>query len=89
MLELEHPIEASSSKPINDLLASLSHKRLKVMTQFMEWRSNRSTTVEEKSEKAELEDYLHEPCICYNDDSLKWWCKIGSNIYQRISVLAK
>ena len=36
MLELVRIIEASSSTPIDDLLASSSHKHSKVMMQFME-----------------------------------------------------
>ena len=56
-------IEVSSSMPINDLLASSSHKRSKVMMQFIEQKSNRCKTLDEKSTKVELEDYLCEPCI--------------------------
>ena len=48
MLELVHPIEASSSTLIDGLLASSSYKYSKVMMQFMERQSNRSTTTEEK-----------------------------------------
>ena len=48
MLELVRIIEASSYTSINDVLASSSHKRLKVMIQFMERQSNRSTTLGEK-----------------------------------------
>ena len=58
MLELLCPIQASSSTPIDDLLASSSHKHSKVMMQFMEWQSNRYTTIEEKSIETELEEYL-------------------------------
>ena len=56
----------------------------------MEQQSNRSTTLDEKSTKVELEDYLFESCIdCLRDDPLQWWEKRGSNKYRRISVLAK
>ena len=56
--------------PIDDLLAS-THKRSKVMMQFIERQSSRSTTVDEKSVKVELDDYLCEPCIdCLRDYSL-------------------
>ena len=37
MLESVHLIDALSSTSIDDLLASSSHKRSKVMMQFMEW----------------------------------------------------
>ena len=63
MLGSVHIIEALSSMPIDDLLASTTHKCSKVMIQFMQ-QSSRSTTVDEKSVKVELEDYLCEPCIC-------------------------
>ena len=82
--------EGSSSIPIDDLVASRTHKRSKVMMQFMERQSSRSTTVDEQSVKVELDDYLCEPCIdCLRDDSLQWWHKRGSNKYPRLSVLAK
>ena len=90
MLESVCIVEALSSMPINDLLASMTHKRSRVMMQFMEQQSSRSTTVDEKSVKVELEDYLCEPCIdCLHDDSLHWWHKRGSNKYTHLSVLAK
>ena len=90
MLELVHSIQASTSTPIDDVLASLSHKHSKVMMQFMEQQSNRCTIVEEKSAESELEEYLREPCInCLHDDSLQWWCKIGSNKYTCILVFSK
>ena len=58
--------------PIDDLLASRTHKRSKVMIQFMERQSSRSTTVNEQSVKVELDDYFCEPCIdCLRDDSLQ------------------
>ena len=67
-------------------LSSSSHNCSKVMMQFMEQQSNRSTTLDEKS----AEDYLFEPCNgCLCDDPLQWWYKRGSNKYLRISVLAK
>ena len=47
---------------IDDLLASSSLKHSKVIIQFMERQSNRSTTLNEKSLKVEF-DYLCEPCI--------------------------
>ena len=76
--------------PIDDLLASTTHKRSKVMMQFMEQQSSRSTTVDEKSVKVELKDYLCEPCIdCLHADSLQWWHKRGSNKHPRLSVLTK
>ena len=90
MLESMHPIQASTSTPIDDVLASPSHKRSKVMIQFMERQSNRYTTVEEKSVQTEMEEYLREPCVdCLRADSLQWWRKIGSNKYPCISLLAK
>ena len=90
MLELVCIIEGSSSMPIDDLLASRTHKRSKVMMQFMERQSSRSTTIDEQSVNVELDDYLCEPCIdCLRDDSLKWWHKRGSNKYPRLLVLAK
>ena len=90
MLESVRIIEASSSTSIDDLLSSSSHKRSKVMMQFMEQQSNRSTTLDEKSAKVELGDYLFEPCIdCLHDDPLQWWHKRGSNKYPRISVPTK
>ena len=64
-------IEGSSSMPIDDLLASRIHKHSKVMMQFMDRQSSRSTVVDEQSVKVELDDYLCEPCIdCLRDDSL-------------------
>ena len=63
MLESVRIIEALSSTSIDNLLASSSHKRSKVMMKFMEQQSNRSTTLDGKSEKVELENYLFEPCI--------------------------
>ena len=48
MLESVCIIEASSSTPIDDLLSSSSHKRSKVMMQFMEQQSNMSTTLDDK-----------------------------------------
>ena len=71
MLESVRIVEALSSMPIDDLLASTTRKHSKLMMQFMERQSSRSTTVDEKSVKVELEDYLCEPCIdCLHDDSL-------------------
>ena len=71
MLESVRIIETLSSMLIDDLLASSSHKHSKVMMQFMEQQSNRSVTLDEKSEKVELEAYLCEPCIsCLCDDML-------------------
>ena len=61
-LESVRIIEASSSTPIDDLLASSSHKPSKLLIQFMEHQSNRSMTLDEKSTKVELEDYLFEHC---------------------------
>ena len=49
MLESGRPIQASTSTPIDDVLASSSHKHLKVMMLFMEQQSNKYTTIEEKS----------------------------------------
>ena len=49
MLESVCPIQASTSTTIDDVLASPSHKRSKVMMQFLERQSNRYTTIEEKS----------------------------------------
>ena len=90
LLESVRIIEGSSSMLIDDLLASRTHKRSKVMMQFMEQQSSRSTTVDEQSAKVELDDYLCEPCIdCLRDDSLQWWHKRGSNKYPRLSVLVK
>ena len=90
MLESMRPIQASTSTPIDDVLASASHKHSKVMMQFMERQSNRYTTIEEKSAETKLKKYLREPCIdCLRDDSLQWWRRIGSNKYPPISVLAK
>ena len=90
MLELVCPIQASTSTLIDDVLASPSHKRSKVMMQFMERQSNRYTTVEEKSVQTEMEEYLREPCVdCLRADSLQWWRKIGSKKYPCISLLAK
>ena len=42
---------------IDDLLASSSHNHSKVKIQCMKQQSNKSTTLEEKSIKVELEDY--------------------------------
>ena len=56
MLESVRIVEASTSMPIDDLLASTSHKRSKVMIQFKEQQSSRSTTFDEKSVNVELED---------------------------------
>ena len=53
-LELVRIIEGSSSTLIDDLPASSSHKRLKVMIQFMEQQSNKSKILDEKSAKVEL-----------------------------------
>ena len=90
LLESVRIEEGSSSMPIDDLVASRTHKRSKVMMQFMEPQSSRSTAVDEQSVKVELDDYLCEPCIdCLRDDSLQWWHKRGSNKYPRLSVLAK
>ena len=90
LLESVRIIEGSSSVPIDDLLAWRTHKRSKVMMQFTEQQSSRSTLVDEQSVKVKLDDYLCKPCIdCLRDDSLKWWHKRGSNIYLRLSVLAK
>ena len=64
-------IEDSSSMPIDDLLASSSHKNSKVMMQFMKQQSNRTIALDERSTKVELEDYFYEPCIdCLHDDLL-------------------
>ena len=63
MLESVRHIQASDSTPIDDVLASSSHKRSKVMMQFMERQSNRYTAVEEKSVQTKMEEYLREPCI--------------------------
>ena len=63
MLESTCIIEASSSMSIDDIS--------EVMMQFMERQSCRSTTLDEKSIKVVLEDYLCEPCIdCLCDDLL-------------------
>ena len=89
-LESVRIVEASSSISIDDLLASKSHKCSKVMNQIMERQSNRSKTLDDKSVKVELEDYLCIPFIdCLSDDSLQWWHERGSNNYLCISVLAK
>ena len=61
MLESVGIVEASSSMPIDNFLASTTHKRSKVMMQFIDRQSSKSTTVDEKSLKDELEDYLCEP----------------------------
>ena len=82
LLESVRIIKGSSSMPIDDLLASRTHKRSKVMMQFMERQSSRSTTVDEQSVKVELDD-------CLRDDSLQWWHKRGSNKYPCLSVLTK
>ena len=50
-------IEALSTMLIDDLLASSSHNHSKVKIQCMKQQSNKSTTLEEKSIKVELEDY--------------------------------
>ena len=90
LLESVRIIEGSSSMPIDGLLASRTRKRSKVMMQFMERQSSRSTTIDVQSVKVELDDYLCEPCIdCLRDDSLQWWHKRGSKKYPRLSVLAK
>ena len=69
MLKLVCIIEALSSMQIDDLLASTTHKRSKVMMKLMERQSNTSTKVDEKSIKVESEDYSCEPCIdCLCDD---------------------
>ena len=49
MLDLVRIIEASSSMSIDNLLASTTHKRSKLMMQFMEQKSSKSTTLYEKS----------------------------------------
>ena len=90
MLESVSIIEGSSSMPIDDFLASRTQKRTKVMIQFIERQSSRSTTVDEQSVKVKLDDYLCEPCIgCLHDDSLQWWHNRGFNKFPRLSVLAK
>ena len=45
MLESVRPIQALTSTPIDDVLALSSHKRSKVMMQFMERQSNRYTII--------------------------------------------
>ena len=45
MLESVHPIQALTSTPIDDVLALSSHKRSKVMMQYVEQQSNRYTTI--------------------------------------------
>ena len=45
MLKLVHTVETSRPMPIDYLLTSSSHKCSKVMMQFMERQSNRSTTL--------------------------------------------
>ena len=52
----------------------------------MKQQSNSITTLDKKSVKVELDNYLCEPCIDY---SLQWWHKRGFNKYLCISVLAK
>ena len=90
MLESVRILEDLSSMSIDDSLASTTHKRSKVMMQFMERQSHRSTTVDEKSVKVELDDYLCESCIdCLSDDSLQWLHKRGSKKYPCLSVLTK
>ena len=51
MLELVRIIEGLSSTLMDDLLASSSHKRSKVMIHFMDLQSNKSTILDEKSAK--------------------------------------
>ena len=55
-LESRDIIQALSTILIDDLIASLSHNRSKVMMPVIELQVNMSTSLDEKSIKVELED---------------------------------
>ena len=88
LLEYVRIIETLSTVPIDDLMASTSHERSKVMMQFMGQQLNMSTIADKKSPKVELGNYLCKPWIDkLHDNTLQWWCKRGSNKYPCILVL--
>ena len=53
-------------------------------------RKNNINILLEKPISDDIFDYLHESQVeCSHLDALQWWCKIGSEKYSRLAMLAK
>ena len=77
----------SQSEPLSNTSATCS----KMMVELMKHkRKNNVNILLEKPVSDETFDYLHDSQVeCSHLHALQWWCKIGSEKYPRLAMLAK
>ena len=77
----------SQSEPLSITSATCS----KMMVELMKRKRKKNVNILlEKPISDEIFDYLHDSQVeCSHLDALQWWCKIGSEKYPRLALLAK
>ena len=77
----------SQSEPLSNTSATCS----KMMVELMKRKRKKNINILlDKLISDEIFDYLHDSQVeCFHLDALQWWCKIGSEKYPRLVILAK
>ena len=77
----------SQSEPVSNTSTTCS----KMMVELMKRKRKKSINILlEKPISNKIFDYLHDSHVeCSHLDALQWWCKIGSEKYPRLAMLAK
>ena len=88
-LMLAPPISSACSQ--NEPLSNTSTTCSKMMVELTKCKRKKNINILlEKPISNEIFDYLHDSQTeCSHLDSLQWWCKIGSEKYPRLAMLAK
>ena len=91
LLQLMHVPPISSACSESEPLSNTSTTCLKMMVELMKCkRKNNINILLEKPISDEIFDYLHDSQVeCSHLDALQWCCKIGSEKYQPLALLAK
>ena len=78
---------SSQSEPLSNTSTTCS----KMMVELMKRKRKKNINILlKKPISNEIFDYLHDSQVeCSHLDALQWWCKIGSEKYPRLAMLAK
>ena len=91
LLQLMPASQISSACSQSEPLSNTSTMCSKMMVELMKHKRNKNINILlEKPISDEIFDYLHDSQVeCSHLDALRWWCKIGSEKYPRLAILAK
>ena len=91
LLQLMYAPPISSACSQSELLSNTSTMCSKIMVELMKRKRKKNINILlEKPISDEIFDYLHDSQVeCSHLDALQWWCKIGSEKYPRLTILAK